>query len=75
MPFKDPEKRKVFQKVYSRNHYLKNRETIIKRTHEYQVNHPESRRKDDKKYNRKVATNKKIKDFYKFINKIQGEPV
>lgn len=38
---KTPEK----QRLYRRNHYLKNRENIISRTSNYSKNHPELRRK------------------------------
>ena len=39
--FKNPEK----YKIWRRNNYVKNRESIIKKTSEYQKNHPEMRKK------------------------------
>ena len=35
MPYKDKQKRKEKAKEYSRKHYLKNREEVIKRTAEW----------------------------------------
>ena len=48
MPYKDKQKRKEKAKEYSRKHYLKNREEVIKRTAEWKKNNPKANRMHSK---------------------------
>ena len=48
MPYKDKQKHKEKAKEYSRKHYLKNREEVIKRTAEWKKNNPEANRMHSK---------------------------
>lgn len=48
MPYKDKQKRKEKAKEYSRKHYLKNKEEVIKRTAEWKKNNSEANRMHSK---------------------------
>jgi hypothetical protein len=53
MPYKDKAKRKEKNKEYSRKHYLKNTEEVIKRTAEWKKNNPEANKQHNKNYHNK----------------------